>query len=387
MGISHSWNGTVLTITSDSGTSSADLKGDVGIRGPQGPVGDQYKPQYGLDYFTEAEKDDFLAEIDEHIEANKDELFMGEVRSYVDQTTVNAEYVGEYVNNYVRENTVNAPYVESYVAANAVNEEYVKSYVGENAVNADYVTGYVADNTVNADYVTGYVADNTVNEEYVKSYVGANAAPSGYGYGGYPITINTNILNSEEELNSALEEIYSATNNGETKLIRFIGYPSGSDYNWFGFLFKSSANYGSILLQSAYTKGCLISKVRASGAWQPIEWINPPMNVGVEYRTTERWNGKPVYQTLLSVGAFTNPIVVKPPGFDNIRVIEMHGELRMTENRDNTLTVPGRMGSNEVWIDQSFAYSQQPRFKSTDGWEWPIGRPFYLRLKYWKYTD
>lgn len=40
--IKHSWNGTVLTITSDSGTSSADLKGatgDTGIRGPQGPQG------------------------------------------------------------------------------------------------------------------------------------------------------------------------------------------------------------------------------------------------------------------------------------------------------------------------------------------------------------
>jgi hypothetical protein len=40
--IKHSWNGTVLTITSDSGTSSADLqgpKGDIGIRGPQGPAG------------------------------------------------------------------------------------------------------------------------------------------------------------------------------------------------------------------------------------------------------------------------------------------------------------------------------------------------------------
>ena len=39
MGISHSWDGTVLTITSDSGTSSADLKGDTGVRGPQGIAG------------------------------------------------------------------------------------------------------------------------------------------------------------------------------------------------------------------------------------------------------------------------------------------------------------------------------------------------------------
>lgn len=37
--IYHSWNGTVLTITSDSGTSSADLKGSTGIRGAQGIPG------------------------------------------------------------------------------------------------------------------------------------------------------------------------------------------------------------------------------------------------------------------------------------------------------------------------------------------------------------
>ncbi len=38
-GIYHSWNGTVLTVTSDSGTSSADLQGAMGIRGPQGVAG------------------------------------------------------------------------------------------------------------------------------------------------------------------------------------------------------------------------------------------------------------------------------------------------------------------------------------------------------------
>lgn len=40
--IYHEWNGTVLTITSDSGTSSADLKGakgDMGVRGTQGVAG------------------------------------------------------------------------------------------------------------------------------------------------------------------------------------------------------------------------------------------------------------------------------------------------------------------------------------------------------------
>lgn len=37
--IKHEWNGTVLTIISDSGASSADLGGPTGPRGAQGPAG------------------------------------------------------------------------------------------------------------------------------------------------------------------------------------------------------------------------------------------------------------------------------------------------------------------------------------------------------------
>ena len=37
--ITHSWDGTILTVTSDSGTSSADLKGTTGDTGPRGPRG------------------------------------------------------------------------------------------------------------------------------------------------------------------------------------------------------------------------------------------------------------------------------------------------------------------------------------------------------------
>lgn len=37
--ITHYWDGTKLVVTSDSGTSSCDLKGDMGIRGPQGSPG------------------------------------------------------------------------------------------------------------------------------------------------------------------------------------------------------------------------------------------------------------------------------------------------------------------------------------------------------------
>ena len=37
------------------------------------------------------------------------------------------------------------------------------------------------------------------------------------------------------------------------------------------------------------------------------EWINPPMVLGVEYRTIERYNGRPVYARLNSVTGFGTP--------------------------------------------------------------------------------
>lgn len=69
-GFKHSWNGTILTITSDSGTSSADLKGsrgDLGPRGPQGPAGISVGEGGSVDlsgYATEKYVDDKLASFD-----------------------------------------------------------------------------------------------------------------------------------------------------------------------------------------------------------------------------------------------------------------------------------------------------------------------------------
>lgn len=51
----HKWNGTVLTVTSASGTSSVDLKGETGADGRT--------PVKGTDYFTEADKEELVAEL------------------------------------------------------------------------------------------------------------------------------------------------------------------------------------------------------------------------------------------------------------------------------------------------------------------------------------
>lgn len=51
----HSWNGTVLTVTSASGTSSADLKGTKGDSGKT--------PVMGTDYFTAADKAEMVTQV------------------------------------------------------------------------------------------------------------------------------------------------------------------------------------------------------------------------------------------------------------------------------------------------------------------------------------
>lgn len=40
-----------------------------------------------------------------------------------------------------------------------------------------------------------------------------------------------------------------------------------------------------------------------SAAEPEVEWTNPPMIADVEYRTTERWQGKPVYRKLVEYTA------------------------------------------------------------------------------------
>lgn len=60
-----------------------------------------------------------------------------------------------------------------------------------------------------------------------------------------------------------------------------------------GYAYADASNYGN--MWTRYTLN--------NNAWIPEEWVNPPMLSGVEYRTTERWKGKPVYKQLINAGA------------------------------------------------------------------------------------
>ena len=50
-------------------------------------------------------------------------------------------------------------------------------------------------------------------------------------------------------------------------------------------------------------RGCRIQRTLNDDVIGEWEWINPPMVTGYEFRTTQRYNGKPVYMQLVNFGA------------------------------------------------------------------------------------
>ncbi len=60
------------------------------------------------------------------------------------------------------------------------------------------------------------------------------------------------------------------------------------------FTLKDTSGYGNLCVR----------REKNSGVWDEWEWEKPPLFTGVEYRTTERCNGKPVYVKKVDCGVF-----------------------------------------------------------------------------------
>lgn len=124
-----------------------------------------------------------------------------------------------------------------------------------------------------------------------------NLAPGGFGLG--TVAVNISDLNDATKngwyMNGAGGEAVHAPDNVPGWLVLVCAYAD------------------EIVFQTAYRYGSdegLISARRSHhylfGGWQPWEWINPPTLLGVEYRTVERYNGKPVYAKAINFGQAPN---------------------------------------------------------------------------------
>lgn len=117
------------------------------------------------------------------------------------------------------------------------------------------------------------------------------AAPDGYGLGSMGVWV--------EDLNNATNNgFYSWTNTA-------LNIPF--DYGCLLVLNRSNTRITQIAIDPNMSYcGQMAVRHYSSTAWGDWQYINPPLNVGVEYRTIERWKGKTVYVCLVAYGSLPN---------------------------------------------------------------------------------
>ena len=77
--------------------------------------------------------------------------------------------------------------------------------------------------------------------------------------------------------------------------------------------------------------------------WSILEWENPPMQLDVEYRTTERHEGKPVYTKLVDCGMLPN-CTTKVVAWTNNSSADK--AIRFTSSNGNGGVLPMRLSSS-----------------------------------------
>lgn len=183
------------------------------------------------------------------------------------------------------------------------------------------------------DYYThrfsGEEIDNAVDRVEATPGSGAitagdiGAAPGGYGLGGDIIAIS----DANEAKRPGWYAISSST----------LNIPEVSSAFNYSFIRVDCGNRPDVFIRQTIVspyqiwRNCEVTRVLHLGTWYPWEWANPPMQLGVEYRSTERYNGKPVYAKAVNFGAMPN----------NSQVSVAHG----IQNIQSCIYVGGTIGT------------------------------------------
>ncbi len=115
------------------------------------------------------------------------------------------------------------------------------------------------------------------------------AAPTGFGLGG---TYEAEALANADD--ALVTGWYTVDDNTENLPV------SGAS----GVLYAASTDAEKMVYQRFYPGAADATVERRSfdGVWGQWEWVNPPMVIGTEYRTPQRWNGKALYTKLINCG-------------------------------------------------------------------------------------
>ena len=203
----------------------------------------------------------------------------------------------------------------------------------------------------------------------------SNKAPAGYGFGDAIQEIaTTSAEESYETYCAKVDAVLDAMPDKTAKLVR--AYPPavyGDAGTTISLLYKGDANYAVLSnIGSADPALCgwrMIKLKKSSSdpsAWQPFEWEHPPMQIGVEYRTTERYNSKPVYKKAINTGALsagTSKSVAHGVQNIGLRLSALYG---LNNGGDNLVSNPGITG---ILVDGSnITITTAAGFSTSNSW-------------------
>lgn len=123
----------------------------------------------------------------------------------------------------------------------------------------------------------------------------AGKAPAGYGLG----EANGKVVSTPNDaINNGFYNVKNDGYNGDGTTVDWrLGWTSLLVERR-GDAIAQTAKYGDVIWYRTSPDG--------GATWQPWEWVNPPMALGVEYRTTERYNGGTKYKRLFGFGQLPN---------------------------------------------------------------------------------
>lgn len=194
-----------------------------------------------------------------------------------------------------------------------------------------------------------------------------NAAPAS-GFEGYHNCANV------DELNAKIDELTQAQPTGTEKTYYLYIYwyanaplPCG---RWSVTIHKPQTLTNWAGVTATVVGSQVIHKLCREwyeGTWLDWEWENPPMVLGVEYRTTERWSGKAVYTKLVDCGVLPNATQKSVAhGCNASDIIRCYGQM-ITTGESIPMHYDGKSilvyaSQSNIWITANYDASGQKAY-------------------------
>ena len=237
----------------------------------------------------------------------------------------------------------------------------------------------------------------------------AGKAPAGYGYGEQMQVAYWSDSDGSQLcafLDNYIANKFPNDKYGVFRISKFSDYPacliSGNGGYADVYFNKDADDYSKFTVIVSFTgpvnvldyaDGCTYQAVlkRTHGGWKQWEYVNPPMELGKEYRTTQRYLGKPVYVMLMDCGLMPSTEYANVPhGISNI-LVPISCEAVMGEWSDNYGITSGRsvpsFASATDRIVASFNTAAVQIYTGILDYGTTYNLRLFAKLKYTKTTD